>query len=93
MPRFQKLCNNPLHEKWNGQDDICDELISFRAAGLVELASVIVNLEENENKRPKHIMQTSTNYLENYQEKLITAVSGITNNNFVSARRLFFIYI
>ena len=57
MPKFTKVCQNPLHNCWN-KNDKDSKVINLRAHGLGDVLNVYKSLEADRGGRPQHIVSS-----------------------------------
>ena len=46
MPKYQRMCNNPFHEKWS--KGVGEKVINLRASGLLVISNVFNQFAEAE---------------------------------------------
>lgn len=53
MPKFQKTCNNPLHDDWSARDD--GQVVNLAARGLVAVSNALeLFVVAEQRKKPTH---------------------------------------
>ena len=57
MPKFAKVCQNPLHNSWNEHEEYC-KIVNLRAHGLGDVLKVYKSLEVGRGGRPQHIVNS-----------------------------------
>lgn len=56
MPKYQRKCSNPFHEKWSKRSG--ETIVSLRARGLVGIANVFEKyVEEEMGKKSTHAIK------------------------------------